>query len=122
MGDISSKVALDLNHVRIRGLGMGGRGRGERERIIQTYSKREQKLVVCLAKQMLLFLVSVKVCVPESCIRSREVSAFPFGYVPLEFDGGLFGAVPRQRGAGGWGGRLLACPARGLAAAGCGSS
>lgn len=68
MEDISSKVALDLNHVRIRGLGMGGRRVGEKgAENIKIYSKHEQKLVVCLAKQMLL-LVLVKLCVLELCI------------------------------------------------------
>lgn len=74
MEDISSKVALDLNHVRIRGLGTGGRragGKGVEN--LKIYSKRKQKLVVCLAKQMLL-LVSVKLCVLELCICLCKVS------------------------------------------------
>lgn len=103
MEDISSKVALALNHIRIRGLGMVGRRVGEKGvRNIKTYSKRKQKLVVCLAKQMLL-LVSVKLCVLELRICLRKVSSVPFGYVLLEFAGRLFGAMLRQHRTGGQG-------------------
>lgn len=77
---------------------MGGRGQS-----IKLYSKCKQKLVVCLAKQTLLFFVSVKLCVLESCICLRRVSGFPPGDVPLELDGWRRGAEPRQRGAGGRG-------------------
>lgn len=118
------KVALDLNHVRVRGLGMGGRRAGEKGvENIKTYSKRKQKLVVCLAKQMLL-LVLVKLCVLELCICLRKVSNVLFGYVLLEFAGRLFGALLRRTGPGDreWGRRLLACPLRRLATAGWGSS
>lgn len=55
MEDISSKVALDLNHMRIRGLGRGRKRVGGRGENIKIYSKCKQKLDVCLAKQMLLF-------------------------------------------------------------------
>lgn len=83
--------------------GGGEEGGGRRGENIQFYSKRKQKLVMCVVKQTLLFLVSVKLCVLESCICLREVSDFPFGYVPLEFDGRCFGAMLRLRGAGGRG-------------------
>lgn len=101
--DISRKVALDLKHVRIRGLGMGGRRVGGRGQSVKLYSKCKQKLVVCLAKQTLLFLVSVKLCVLESCICLRRGSSFPLGDVPLELDGWRQGAEPRQHRAGGQG-------------------
>lgn len=69
---------------------------------IKTYSKREQKLVVCLAKQMLL-LVLVKLCVLELCICLCKVSNVPFGYILLEFAGRLFGAMLKQHRARGQG-------------------
>lgn len=82
---------------------MVGRRVGEKGvRNIKTYSKRKQKLVVCLAKQMLL-LVSVKLCVLELRICLRKVSSVPFGYVLLEFAGRLFGAMLRQHRTGGQG-------------------
>lgn len=78
--NISSKVALDLNHVKIRGLGMGGKRAGGGGENIKIYSKRKQKLVVCLAKQMLLF-VSV-VCPGVVHLFTRSVQ-FPFWLCPI---------------------------------------